>query len=341
MAYAIITLVIMIFVSMLFLMLVAYSTTFKARAKRSFMVYETVAAFLIFSDGKLVLGIIEFILFQIIAIFSCISCLYAYAEIEINEKKNDLRNGKNCTCTALIKAPMKRQNVEVDQNTINSIQELTLGVFIVCMATLLIVRPTLLFPFYGKNAVLFMFGMAIVIVNFYISIVGGNSRRAINTDDTGWATSFFYMFFFAFLVYGIIQLTGLFIYMDADEKARKATDDFLSIPASYGKMLPINSIYDYKEQIPYYATDDVTDNLYLIIEDDGSYDKYYYCLYGFDEIQRTTNSVDTEVYVHLVEKDTEPRVDIYSHFYVNPRGEEDIAKRTYHFYLKEEQIITY
>ena len=343
MAYAIIKIVIMLFVSILFLMLSAYSTVFKARAKRSFVVYEVVAAFLIISDHNLALGIIEFILFQIIAIFSTISCLYAYAEIEINEKKacKDDHGMKVEKCTALIKAPLKRENVEVDQDTVDTIQELALCVFIACMTALLIIRPVLLFPFYGKNAVLFMFGMAIVIVNFYISIVGGNSRRAIKTNDTGWATSFVFVFLFAFLAYGFIQLIGLFVYMDADEKARKATDDFLSIPASYGKMLPINSIYDYKEQIPYYATDDVTDNLYLIIKDDGSYDKYYYCLYGFDEIQRTTNSVDTEVYVHLVEKDTEPRVDIYSHFYVNPRGEEDIAKRTYHFYLKEEQIITY
>ena len=350
MAYAIIKIVIMLFVSILFLMLSAYSTVFKARAKRSFVVYEVVAAFLIISDHNLTLGIIEFILFQIIAIFSTISCLYAYAEIEINEKKTckDDHGMKVEKCTALIKAPLKREVVEIDQDTINIIQELALHVFIACMTALLIIRPVLLFPFYGKNAVLFMFGMAIVIVNFYISIVGGNSRRAIKTNDTGWATSFVFVFLFAFLAYGFIQLIGLFVYMDADEKAQKNNIIQDCIPASYGKMLPINKIYEYEEQVPgdfWGSHSYIADDTYLIQYKVGNQgDKYYYNLYGSDKIQTTVEGVDNaEVYIHLIdaENDDEPRVDIYPTFYVNPRGEEDIAKYTYHFYLKEEQIITY
>lgn len=318
-------------------MLALYSTTFKARAKRSFMVYEIIATFLIIGDHNLILGIIEFIVFQIIIIFSTISCLYSYAEIEINEKKAAEKD-----CTALVKIPLKKQTAEVDQKTINSIQELALCIFIACLAVLIIIRPTLLFPFYGRNAAVFIFGILITIFTFYTSLEGGDSRRAIETSDTGWETSLVFVSIITILAYGFIQLIALFVYMDADEKAQQNNIIQDSIPASYGKMLPINHIYDYEDQIPYYVKDsDVTDNLYLIRTDNGDFDYYYYCLYGFDEIQKTIDDYGTEIYVHIVEKDVEPRVDIYPVFYLNPRGEEDIAKYIYHFYLREEQIITY
>lgn len=318
-------------------MLALYSTTFKARAKRSFMVYEIIATFLIIGDHNLILGIIEFIVFQIIIIFSTISCLYSYAEIEINEKKAAEKD-----CTALVKIPLKKQTAEVDQKTINSIQELALCIFIACLAVLIIIRPTLLFPFYGRNAAVFIFGILITIFTFYTSLEGGDSRRAIETSDTGWETSLVFVSIITILAYGFIQLIALFVYMDADEKAQQNNIIQDSIPASYGKMLPINHIYDYEDQIPYYVKDsDVTDNLYLIRTNNGDFDYYYYCLYGFDEIQKTIDDYGTEIYVHIVEKDVEPRVDIYPVFYLNPRGEEDIAKYIYHFYLREEQIITY
>ena len=318
-------------------MLALYSTTFKARAKRSFMTYEIIAAFLIIGDHNLILGIIEFIVFQIIIIFSTISCLYSYAEIEINEKKAAEKD-----CTALVKIPLKKQTAEVDQKIINSIQELALCIFIACLAVLIIIRPTLLFPFYGRNAAVFIFGILITIFTFYTSLEGGDSRRAIETSDTGWETSLVFVSIITILAYGFIQLIALFVYMDADEKAQQNNIIQDSIPASYGKMLPINHIYDYEDQIPYYVKDsDVTNNLYLIRTDNGDFDYYYYCLYGFDEIQKTIDDYGTEIYVHIVEKDVEPRADIYPVFYLNPRGEEDIAKYIYHFYLREEQIITY
>ncbi len=318
-------------------MLALYSTTFKARAKRSFMVYEIIAISLIIGDHNLILGVIEFIVFQIIIIFSTIGCLYSYAEIEINEKKAAEKD-----CTALVKIPLKKQTAEVDQKTINSIQDLALCIFIACLAVLVFIRPTLLFPFYGRNAAAFIFGTIITIFTFYTSLKGGDSRRAIETNNTGWETSFVFVSFITILAYGFIQLIALFVYLDADAKAQQNNIIQDSIPASYGKMLPINHIYDYEDQIPYYIKDsDVTDNLYLIRTDDRDFDYYYYCLYGFDEIQKTIDDYGTEIYIHIVEEDVEPRVDIYPVCYLNPKGEEDIAKYIYHFYLKEEQIITY
>lgn len=340
MAQTIVRLVLMIFLSAFFLMLALYSTTFKARAKRSFIVYEIIAVSLIIGDHNLILGIIEFIVFQIIIIFSTISCLYSYAEIEINEKKAAEKD-----CTALVKIPLKKQAAEVDQKTINSIQDLALCIFIACLAVLIFIRPPLLFPFYGRNAAVFIFGILITIFTFYTSLKGGDSRRAIETNNTGWETLFVFVSFMTILAYGFIQLIALFVYMDADEKAQQNNIIQDSIPASYGKMLPINHIYDYEDQIPHYIKDsDVTDNLYLIRTDkdtDRYNDCYYYCLYGFDEIQKTIDDHDAEIYIHIVEKDVEPRVDIYNVFYLNPRGEEDVAKNIYHFYVKEEQIITY
>lgn len=335
MAQTIVRLVLMIFLSALFLMLALYSTTFKARAKRSFMVYEIIAISLIIGDHNLILGVIEFIVFQIIIIFSTIGCLYSYAEIEINEKKAAEKD-----CTALVKIPLKKQTAEVDQKTINSIQDLALCIFIACLAVLIFIRPPLLFPFYGRNAAAFISGILITIFTFYTSLKGGDSRRAIETNDTGWETSLVFVSIITILAYGFIQLIAFFVYLDADEKAQQNNIIQDSIPASYGKMLPINHIYDYEDQIPYDIKDiDVTDNLYLIRTDTDT-DRYYYCLYGFDKIQKTIDNRDTEIYIHIVEKDMEPRVDIYNVFYLNPRGEEDIAKNIYHFYLKEEQIIT-
>ena len=52
------------------------------------------------------------------------------------------------------------------------------------------------------------------------------------------------------------------------------------------------------------------------------------------------NILDLEDSIEEDDKET-PYMDIYDSYYINPKGEEDIASTLYSIYIKKEQILTY
>lgn len=342
--------VILLFISTIMILLAAHSTTAKARIKRTSFVYALVAGFLITSDGKLILGVIEAAIFLVITVFSAISCLYAYADIEIEQKKSADKESANKECTALVVVPFKKTEAEVTQETVWMMTDLALAIICACLAALMIIRPTLLFPFYGKNPVLFIISLAITIINFWVaSASGGTSSRAIENMDSSDGKVIFLIVTIALIIYGVIQLFAFFAYDFANDKAKEAAT-MNGIPRSYGKMLPLNELYHL--ELPSYMAHDwseinskLDDGIYLI-EDTyarSSGNNYYCNLYGLDFYLIKDNLNDCKVVIHLLEEDDEttPYMDIYDYYYVNPRGEEDIASTLYSIYIKKEQILTY
>ena len=339
----IVKILLLIFASTLIMLLGAYSTVASARIRRTTLVYELVCGLLIYSDGNLILGTIEFIVFQIMAIFSAIACLYAYAEVDIEEQS---KGTPNENCTALITLPLQRQKVEVTRDTIHSISTLSIIVLIVCFAMLLVIRPVLLFPFYGKNAVLFMFSLMILVINGAIASET-NRRSADMFKDNSVVDVFEALFcamFFVYLAYGVIQGVAGLCYIGADDKAKETVVS--SVPRAYGEMLPITEFYNYEKEIDWYLTNsiDKTDNkTYLIFHDrysDGSGNRYYCYFAGFNEIKSITNNSANGVFIHIIKDDSAPHAVITDNFYINPRGEEKILSTTYEFYVTEEQILT-
>ena len=336
---------ILLFISTIIMLLAAHSTTAKARIRRTSFVYMLVAGFLIASDGKLVLGAIEVAIFLVIIAFSAISCLYAYAGIEIEQKGSP----EDEECTALVVVPLKKTEAEVTSKTVNRMIGLAFAILCACLITLMIIRPTLLFPFYGKNPVLFFLSLFIVIFNFYIaSATGTKSTRAAENLSSSDEESIFILTILALVIYGVIQLFAFFAYDTVDHKAREAAT-MSGIPRSYGKMLPINELYHL--ELPSYMAHDwseinskLDDGIYLI-EDTyarSSGNNYYCNLYGLDFYLIKDNLDDCKVVIHLLEgDDVVPYMDIYDYYYVNPRGEEDIASTLYSIYINKEQILTY
>ena len=336
------------------------ATTAEARIKRTSFVYVLVAGFLIASDGKLILGVIEAAIFLVMIAFSAVSCLYAYAGIEIEQKKSVDKELANEECTALVVVPLKKTEAEVTYETVNMMVNLAFAIFCACLAALMVIRPTLLFPFYGKNPVLFIISLIIIIVNFDIASASGTkSTRAAENMDSSDGEVIFFIVIVALVLYGIIQLFAFFAYGVTDDKAREAAT-MNGVPRSYGKMLPIKELYGYAdslpkqlkyEDIPY--NDDawirqevdpesiIGDEIYLI--EDATNHEYYCNLYSFSSLYKVKNDSSSEVIIHLLEEDDEttPYMDIYDSYYINPRGEEDIASTLYSIYIKKEQILTY
>ena len=314
----------MVFLSTIFMLLAAYSTIFKARAVRCTVVYEIVAFFLIISDGKLILGIIEFVIFQIMAIFSAISSLYAYAAVEIKKKQED---GADENCTALVVLPIKRQDVEVTSETVNAISALCIGVLTVCVLALFVFRPALLFPYYGKNAVLFMFALTIIVYNFFIA--GDESVRAAE-DGSNIIDCAMVVACIMFIPFGIAQGITALVYSDADDKAREQT--IIQNEPEIVKLRHINEAYDYERQVP--DPTFITDDVY--VEIGGSH--YYYFPDGSSKIEKIEKN-DANVFIS--EDVTDPYLEIEKYHYTNPRGEEVEGETVHSFYFNKEQIMTY
>ncbi|MBQ3271167.1 hypothetical protein IJH10_01015 [Candidatus Saccharibacteria bacterium] len=352
--------VILLFISTIMMLLAAHSTTAEARIKRTSFVYALVAGFLIASDGKLILGVIEAAIFLVMIAFSAISCLYAYAGIEIEQKKSADKELANEECTALVVVPLKKTEAEVTYETVNMMVNLAFAIFCACLAALMVIRPTLLFPFYGKNPVLFIISLFIIIVNFDIASASGTkSTRAAENMDSSDGEVIFFIVIVALVLYGTIQLFAFFAYDAADDKAREAAT-MNGVPRSYGKMLPIKELYGYADSLPRqlkyedipYNNDAwiqreidpesiIGDEIYLI--EDATHREYYCNLYSFSSLYKVKNDSSSEVIIHLLEEDDEtmPYMDIYDSYYINPRGEEDIASTLYSIYIKKEQILTY
>jgi len=338
--------VILLFISTIMILLAAYSTTAKARIKRTSFVYALVAGFLITSDGKLILGVIEAAIFLVITVFSAISCLYAYADIEIEQKKSADKESANKECTALVAVPFKKTEAEVTQETVWMMTDLAFAIICACLAALMVIRPTLLFPFYGKNPVLFIISLVIMIINFWVaSASGGTSSRAIENMDSSDGEVIFLVVIIALVIYGVIQLFAFFAYDSANDKAKEAAT-MNGIPRSYGKMLPLNELYHL--ELPSYLAHEWSelDSEIYLIEDtyaSSSGNNYYCNLYGIDFYEIKDKRNDCKVVIHLLEEDDDvaPYMDIYDYYYINPRGEEDIASTLYSIYIKKEQILTY
>ncbi len=313
----------MVFLSVIFMLLAAYSTVFKARAVRCTVVYEIVAAFLIISDGKISLGIIEFVIFQILAIFSAIGSLYAYAAVEIKKKQED-DAGENCT--ALVVLPLKKQDVEVTEETVEAISNLVLGVSVTCIVALFVVRPALLFPYYGKNAVLFMFVLAITVYNFFIA--GDESVRA--AEDGIDIIEYVMIMAIGCALFGIAQGVTALVYDDANDKAREQT--MVQNESEIVKLRHINEAYDYENQVPFKMI--VTDDLYVGMGNDY----YYYFPDGFSKIKKVYKNYAN---IFISDDVTEPYLEIESYYYTNPRGEKVDGEKIYNFHFNKEQIITY
>lgn len=331
--------VILLFISTIMMLLAAHSTTAEARIKRTSFVYALVAGFLIASDGKLVLGVIEAAIFLVMVAFSAISCLYAYAGIEIEQKKS-----ANEECTALIVVPFKKTEAEVTYETVDMMLNLAFAIFCACLAALMVIRPTLLFPFYGKNPVLFIISLIIIIVNFDIASASGTkSTRAAENMDSSDGEVIFSIVIVALVLYGVIQLFAFFAYDTADDNAKK---DVISGIPHYGIILPISERYDYEEELRRPMNSHVTqaDNSIYLIEDD--YNHYYYInLSDSGIICITDGKDDKKVSIRVMGYDgayNSPLVIETEKAYVNIRGETKILETTYEIFVQdEEQILTY
>ena len=340
----IVKILILIFISAILMLLASYSTVFKARAKRTALVYEIVAGVLIISDGNLTLGVIEFVIFQVMMIFSVIASLYAYADIKISREKDSKE------CTALIVLPFKKQEVEVDRNTANSMQNLAYGVFCVCLSVLILIRPALLFPFYGKNWAIFIVSLLIVTINFWIASTDCAPRAAESLDIEGEAESFKHLSLItvSLIAFFVIQFFTAIIYVISDEETQKNVTT--QVP-TYSVMLPISEHYDYKEDLPSHIRNRITqdDNIYLIKYNyyNNSYneEKYYLNLGDSDILCVTDNGTRQKVSVHVKSYDgpyNTPCVKKTEKTYTNLRGETKVSETIYDIYIQnEEQILTY
>ena len=336
--------VILLFISTIMMLLAAHSTTAKARIKRTSFVYALVAGFLIASDSKLILGVIEAAIFLVITVFSAISCLYAYADIEIEQKKSADKESANEECTALVVVPFKKTEAEVTQKTVYMMTDLAFAIICACLAALMVIRPTLLFPFYGKNPVLFIISLVIMIINFWVAQAsGGTSSRAIENMDSSDGEAIFLIVIIALVIYGVIQLFAFFAYGVADDKAK---ENAISGIPRYDIMLPISERYDYEEELRRPINSHVTqadDSIYLI-EDD--YNHYYYInLSDSGIICIADGKDDKKVSIRVMGYDgayNSPLVIETEKTYVNIRGETKILETTYEIFVQdEEQILTY
>lgn len=345
--------VLLIFVSVLFLALAANSTTYGARIKRTTVVYELVAIFLMYHDANFLLGIIEFAIFQIIAIFSAISCLYAWADTELTNSGPSVTSSN----TALIVLPIKRDRVEVDEAQISAMENLSAFIMGFSALILMILRAILLFPYYGKNWVSFFICLLIIFVTALISYAsGGQTYRAVDCYKKEGGVSvllevFLISAFFILTGSGLIQGIAFFAYSFADDVASEKTRTESSTPVISENLLPINHAFQYGDDLPRVGAtkaldlEAVTDNVYLVFYknsryDRNSYDTYYYYL---DSNSRITDVDDkyagSYVDVKLVDSVT-PHVEVYETYYTNPKGETAVTETRYIFYLTNSQILT-
>lgn len=335
--------VILLFISTIMMLLAAHSTTAEARIKRTSFVYASVAGFLIASDGKLILGVIEAAIFLVMIAFSAISCLYAYAGIEIEQKKSADKDLANEECTALVVVPLKKTEVEVTHETVNMMVNLAFAIICACLVALMVIRPTLLFPFYGKNPVLFIISLTIIIINFLIASAYGNtSTRAIENMDSSDEEAICCLIVIIVL-YGVIQWLAFLAYDAADDNAKK---NVISGIPHYDKMLPISERYDYEKELLKPMNSHVTqvdDSIYLI--EDGYHHYYYINLSDSGIICIADGKDDKKVSIHVMGYDgayNSPLVIETEKTYVNIRGETKILETTYEIFIQdEEQILTY
>lgn len=344
MAITIVKILILIFISAILMLLASYSTVFKARAKRTALVYEIVAGILIVSDSNLVLGVAEFVIFQVMVIFSVIASLYAYAGIKISEKKDSKES------TALIVLPVKKQEVEVDMDTVVSMQNLAYNVFCICLGVLILIRPTLLFPFYGKNWALFTVSLLIVTLNFWIASTRLMPRAADSiSKEMDHTSSDYYagLTIMSLIAFIIVQGITAIIFFVLDEDTQKNVTT--QIP-TYSVISPIGEHYDYKEDLPSYIRDHTTeidDNIYLIKYDyhNDNGGEYYLNLGDPDLLCITDTGSWQKVSVHVKGYDgpyNSPCIKKTEKTYTNLRGETKVSETIYDIYIQdEEQILTY
>ena len=336
--------VILLFISTIMMLLAAHSTTAEARIKRTSFVYALVAGFLIASDGKLILGVIEAAIFLVMIAFSAISCLYAYAGIEIEQKKSADKELANEECTALVVVPLKKTEAEVTYKTVNMMVNLAFAIFCACLAALMVIRPTLLFPFYGKNPVLFIISLTIITINILIaSAYGSASTRAAENMSSYDGEAICLIVIIALVIYGVIQMFAFVAYDTADDNAKK---NVISGIPHYDIMLPISERYDYEEELRRPMNSHVTqaDNSIYLIEDD--YNHYYYInLSDSGIIFIADGKDDKKVSIRVMGYDgayNSPLVIETEKTYVNIRGETKILETTYEIFVQdEEQILTY
>lgn len=340
----VVKILILIFISAILILLASYSTVFKARAKRTALVYEIVAGILIVSDNNLMLGAAEFVILQVMTIFSVIASLYAYVNIEILSKKDSKE------CTTLVVLPFKKQEVEVDANTVDSIRQLTYCVFCVCLGVLILIRPALLFPFYGKNWALFTVSLLIITINFWIASTNCAPRAtdSLGIEEDAKSFKHFSLITVSFFSFIIVQLFTSLIYSALDEETRNNIT--AQIP-TYSAMLPINEHYDYKEDLPNYLSDRITqiDDVYLIkysyTASSHSGDKYYLNLGDPDLLCITEGIGGQKVSIHVKGYDgpyNTPCIKKTEKTYTNLRGETKVSETIYDIYIQdEEQILTY
>ena len=340
MVITIVKILMLVFVSAILMLQAAYSTVVEARAKRTILVYEIVVGVLIVSEKNFMLGVIEFIIFQVMTIFSLIATIYAYAGIEIINKSKSSNVESSEECTTLVSIPFRRGDVEVDKGTITRIQSLTLYVFFICTTMLVLVRPVLLFPFYGKNWSLFIVSLVITITNFQIA-ANEHSLRAIDsiTQNSEFTLSYcIFLIFGAIVFFCVVQaITGI-IYCEVDGEAIEKTST-MGEPRICSKILPINQQYNYEDKLPYSAKKlPADDNTYLI--ENHSEKEYFFYLSNSEFVDVWDKHNQKSVIIHLA-NDIEPYVTVTDKCYVNPKGETKVSEIIYEIYIQREQILTY